>query len=185
MDVDDDDPRLVVSLAWASPYTEGARVVARLPPLGRSSAVDPAAARLYGMAAAAVGEHKISESYSTWSIAGLREQGRLALLAQVLVVRTWNRIHLGRFDAALPDAGEAGRLARETTQPYREGQARAAEATLAALHGDENKAEALARAATPDLLVQAIADEMTRSVSYRPVETDGATRAAASLAELI
>jgi pimeloyl-ACP methyl ester carboxylesterase/predicted glycosyltransferase len=39
--------------------------------------------------------------------------------------------------------------------------------------------------ATPDLLVQAIADEMTRSVSYRPVETDGATRAAASLAELI
>jgi predicted glycosyltransferase len=38
---------------------------------------------------------------------------------------------------------------------------------------------------TPDLLAQAIADEMTRPVSYRPVETDGATRAAASLAELI
>lgn len=152
MDVDDDDPRLVVSLGWASPYTEGARVVARLPPLGRSSAVDPAAARLYGMAAAAVGEHKISESFSTWSIAGLREQGRLALLAQVLVVRTWNRIHLGRFDAALPDAEEAARLARETTQPYWEGQARAAEATLAALHGEENKAEALAQAAESEAL---------------------------------
>ena len=39
--------------------------------------------------------------------------------------------------------------------------------------------------ATPDLLVQAIAEEINRPVSYRPVETDGATRAAASLAELI
>jgi hypothetical protein len=104
------------------------------------------------MSAAALGEHKIGESYSTMSIAGLREQGRLALLAQVLVVRTWNRIHLGQFDAALPDAEEAGRLAGETAQPYWESQARAAEATLAALRGDEDKAEALARAAESEAL---------------------------------
>ncbi|HEY1321155.1 MAG TPA: alpha/beta fold hydrolase [Streptosporangiaceae bacterium] len=39
--------------------------------------------------------------------------------------------------------------------------------------------------ATPDGLAQAIADEIGRPVSYRPVETDGAARAAASLAELI
>jgi pimeloyl-ACP methyl ester carboxylesterase/predicted glycosyltransferase len=39
--------------------------------------------------------------------------------------------------------------------------------------------------ATPDLLVQAIAEEINRPVSYRPVETEGAARAAASLAELI
>lgn len=37
----------------------------------------------------------------------------------------------------------------------------------------------------PEVLAQAIADEITRPVSYRPVETDGAARAAASLAELI
>ena len=104
------------------------------------------------MAAAAVGEHKISQGYSTRSIAGLREQGRLALLAQVLVVRTWNRIHLGRFDAALADAEEAGRLARETEQPFWESQARAAEATVAAVHGEEEKAEALARIAESEAL---------------------------------
>jgi DNA-binding CsgD family transcriptional regulator len=150
--VADDDPRLVVSLAWASPSTEGARIVARFPALGRGGAIDPGAARLYAMAAAALGEHKISESFSSVSIGGLREQGRLALLAQVLVVRTWNRIHLGSFDAALPDAEEAARLARETTQPFWEGQARAAEATLAALHGDEEKAETLARAAESEAL---------------------------------
>jgi len=152
MDVDDHDPRLVVSLAWASPFAEGAKAVGRLPRLDDSSGIDPVAARLYGMAAAAVGEHKLSEGYSTRSIAGLREQGRLALLAQVLVVRTWNRIHLGRFDAALADAEEAGRLARETTQPFWESQARAAEATVAAVHGDEERAEALARIAESDAL---------------------------------
>jgi pimeloyl-ACP methyl ester carboxylesterase/predicted glycosyltransferase len=37
----------------------------------------------------------------------------------------------------------------------------------------------------PDVLARAMADEIARPVSYRPVETDGAARAAASLAELI
>jgi pimeloyl-ACP methyl ester carboxylesterase/predicted glycosyltransferase len=37
----------------------------------------------------------------------------------------------------------------------------------------------------PDTLAQAIAGEVGRPVSYQPVETDGATRAAAYLAELI
>jgi DNA-binding CsgD family transcriptional regulator len=152
MDVDDHDSRLVVSLAWAAPATEGARAVARMPQLGRGIPIDAAAARLYAMAAAAVGQHKISADFSTWAIVGLREQGCLALLAQVLVVRTWNRIHLGRFDAALPDAEEASRLARETQQPYWEGQARAAEAVVAAVHGEESKAETLALAAESEAL---------------------------------
>jgi pimeloyl-ACP methyl ester carboxylesterase/predicted glycosyltransferase len=39
--------------------------------------------------------------------------------------------------------------------------------------------------ATPDGLARAIAAEIGREVSYRPVETDGAARAAASLAQLI
>ena len=37
----------------------------------------------------------------------------------------------------------------------------------------------------PEVLAQAIADEIARPVSYRPVEADGAACAAASLAELI
>ena len=37
----------------------------------------------------------------------------------------------------------------------------------------------------PEMLAQAMADEIARPVSYRPVETDGAARAAALLAELI
>jgi len=38
---------------------------------------------------------------------------------------------------------------------------------------------------SPDALAQAIADQVSRPVRYEPVETDGAARAAASLAELI
>jgi UDP-N-acetylglucosamine:LPS N-acetylglucosamine transferase len=40
-------------------------------------------------------------------------------------------------------------------------------------------------AADPDGLAEAIAKEISREVHYRPVETDGAARAAAMLAELI
>ena len=39
--------------------------------------------------------------------------------------------------------------------------------------------------ATPDVIAGAIADEIGRDVSYRPVEADGAARAAALIAELI
>ena len=39
--------------------------------------------------------------------------------------------------------------------------------------------------ATPDVIAAAIADELGRTVAYRPVETDGAARAAARVAELL
>ena len=38
---------------------------------------------------------------------------------------------------------------------------------------------------TPEVIAAAIADEIGRDVSYRPVETDGAARAAMMLAELL
>ena len=40
-------------------------------------------------------------------------------------------------------------------------------------------------AATPDVIAGAIAEEIGRPVDYRPVETDGARRAAEKLAELL
>ena len=41
------------------------------------------------------------------------------------------------------------------------------------------------RASDPDALAEAIAKEVTREISYRPVETDGAARAARLLADLL
>ena len=40
-------------------------------------------------------------------------------------------------------------------------------------------------AADPDALAAAIAAEIGRAVDYRPVDTDGAARAAASIADLL
>jgi hypothetical protein len=37
----------------------------------------------------------------------------------------------------------------------------------------------------PDLIAEAIAAELGRVVDYRPVETDGAARAASLIAELV
>jgi predicted glycosyltransferase len=39
--------------------------------------------------------------------------------------------------------------------------------------------------ATPDVIAEAIATEIGRAVSYQPVESDGAARAAARIAELL
>jgi UDP-N-acetylglucosamine:LPS N-acetylglucosamine transferase len=39
--------------------------------------------------------------------------------------------------------------------------------------------------ATPETIARAIAEEIGRDVDYRPVETDGAARAAALIAELL
>jgi pimeloyl-ACP methyl ester carboxylesterase/predicted glycosyltransferase len=39
--------------------------------------------------------------------------------------------------------------------------------------------------ATPDVIAEAIASELKRKIEYRPVETDGAARAAASIAQLL
>jgi hypothetical protein len=41
------------------------------------------------------------------------------------------------------------------------------------------------RRATPEVIAAAIADEIDRPTAYRPVETDGAARAATALAELL
>ena len=39
--------------------------------------------------------------------------------------------------------------------------------------------------ATPEIIGEAIAQEMAREVDYRPVERDGAERAAALIAQLL
>ena len=39
--------------------------------------------------------------------------------------------------------------------------------------------------ATPNVIAEAIAEEIGREVDYRPVGTDGAARAAALIAELL
>jgi DNA-binding CsgD family transcriptional regulator len=160
--VDEADARLMAILAWTDPVRSGARVIARLARLPADPRDDGRALRLYGMAATAVGHHELAAGFLAAAVDALRADGRLALLAQALVLRGWDAMHLGSWHAALPDLEEGGRLAAETSQPYWAARARAGEAMLAGLRGEPDVAESLAaeveRVALPSHASAALAD---------------------------
>jgi DNA-binding CsgD family transcriptional regulator/tetratricopeptide (TPR) repeat protein len=144
LDVDQCDPRLLVVLAFAAPIGRGAVVIDRLPHLGPAARSDPAAMRLAGNAAMAVGAFEEAAGLLAAAAAGLRAQGRLGLLARALVLQAWSAVHIADLGAAIPAAEEAFRLAQETRQPLIMATAGAVQAILAALRGDFEAAEAAA-----------------------------------------
>ena len=129
------DPRLVLIHAYAAPIERGSMVIDRLGSLTRDP--DPYAAYLLGTAAQAVGAFDQSSSLLAMSVARLREQGRLGVLAQVLVSRAWAAISLADWGAAAPAAAEAAALAGETSQPLWQAGAQATMAVVAAFRGEE------------------------------------------------
>ena len=141
--VGEDDPWLLAVLAYAAPIDRGAAVVDRVSRLTPDPS-EPDSMWLVSAAAATVGAFDLAEGFAAASVTGLRSQGRLGALAQALVLRAWSEIHVGRWDVALPDAEEAGRLAQETGQPIWGGGAAVALSILAGLRGEEQAAEQFA-----------------------------------------
>lgn len=92
----------------------------------------------------AVGAFDLAAAYFAASVAGLRAQGRLGLLARSLALQAWSAAQLGDLATAIPAADEARRLARETRQPLVMATGEAVAALLAALRGDNDVAGALA-----------------------------------------
>ena len=140
------DPRVVEILALAAPVDSGALVAELTASMVRAAPTSSQAsdaARQFGFAAHTTGDFQCSFELLGQAGPGLRHQGRLGLLAQVLVVRAWDAIHLGRFDDATRDADEGGRLALETGQPVWTAGSQIAQALLAGVRGDEPLAEAL------------------------------------------
>lgn len=142
--VPDDNPTLLAILAFSAPVERGARVIARIYDLPPGGSGDPDTAHLLGTVAAALGAFDRAVTFLEVSTTALRAQGRLGLLAQVLLSQAWAAIYLGAWNVAMPAADEAGRLARETRQPLWVANAHAAEATLAALRGEYSLSAALA-----------------------------------------
>jgi hypothetical protein len=112
---------------------------------------NPEAAFHLADASTAVGAYDHSAELVAEAVAGLRAQGRLGLLAQVLVTQAWSCFHLGSWDLGLAAAEEADRLARETRQPRYAAASQLAFATLGALRGADG-AEAVADRAEASLL---------------------------------
>jgi DNA-binding CsgD family transcriptional regulator len=168
--VDDSDARLLAILAWSDPLRSGASVIDRLSAVRPDPHADGRALRLYGMAATAVGHHELAAGFLAAAVEALRGDGRLALLAQALVLRGWDAVHLGSWHAALPDLEEGGRLAVETSQPYWAARARAGEAMLAGLRGEPDVADALTaeveRVTLPTHVSAALADvQLARGIA--------------------
>jgi DNA-binding NarL/FixJ family response regulator len=142
-----DDPRFVLIVAMTDPIDRGTFVIERLRRFAANLSDDARTAHLLGLAATQIGDFDLAERFLSSAIAGLRSDGRLALLAHMLVLRAWSAIFRGNRNVAIADAEEGMHLAQETEQPTYVSLAQAAGAMSAALRGDYESAEALANEA--------------------------------------
>jgi hypothetical protein len=117
LDIAESDPRLLVILAFAAPVERGAVVIGRLSQLLSTAEPGTGAVRLAAIAATAVGAFDLAAALLAASVASLRAQGRLGLLARALALQAWSAAQLADLGTAIPVAEEARRLAEETTQP--------------------------------------------------------------------
>jgi DNA-binding CsgD family transcriptional regulator len=138
------DPHLLAILAFVDPIGSGARLQARLPAAMARAAAEPNAARRVGDTAQAIGAFEEGLAMQAIAIAGLRAQGRLALLARSLSVQAGCALNLLNLGVAIPSAQEAVRLSRETSQPAIRLLAHARESVIAALLGEHDTSERIA-----------------------------------------
>jgi DNA-binding CsgD family transcriptional regulator len=147
-----EDPRLLAILAGADPVNRGRVVLERSARASELAAGDPVAMATLANAVASVWAPNLSLPLCTMALDGLRAQGRLAVVARVLVVQAWSAVHLADARIATPAAAEAARLSEETGQPRWVASALLAQATMAAERGDPIGAEQLAARAEAVLL---------------------------------
>jgi hypothetical protein len=133
MQVDELDARLLTILAFAAPIERAAVVTARLQRLVPRQAGDGQVTSLLGDAATLVGAYELAMGFCAASLTDLRAQGRLGLVARARATQAWSALHLADLSTAIPAVEEAGRLARETSQPLIWAIARAVESMIAAL----------------------------------------------------
>jgi DNA-binding CsgD family transcriptional regulator/tetratricopeptide (TPR) repeat protein len=134
-------PAVLSVLGLADPVGQGARVVEQLSRSLSGPDRDPWEAQELGVAGAAVWADDIALQFLTAAASGARAQGRLGLLAQVLVSQAWAAVNLGQWETASTSAAEAASLAGETSQLRWIVVARLAEGVVAASRGDAAAAE--------------------------------------------
>ncbi|MBO4252441.1 AAA family ATPase [Streptomyces griseorubiginosus] len=129
------DSRPVLVDAFLSPFARGALIVDHLKRWTAGSDSDPALTGLLAMAGFVSGSFEHSLPLTLAAETGLRQQGRLAALTQVLVLRTFAALYLGRWDVSATAADEALRFAEETGQTTWAACARLGLANVAAIRG--------------------------------------------------
>jgi DNA-binding CsgD family transcriptional regulator len=168
--VPESDPRMLAILAVAAPDRRSPLVLERLSRVGHPDLSRPEAGWLLGMAAHAIGDSVVSDGLLTCAADGLRLQGKLALLAQVLSMKAWGAVELGNWRLAQTAAEEGERLARETGQPIWIAGATIALAIAAGVRGERQRAESLADEAERSILPRHLGNllavlELTRGLT--------------------
>jgi len=152
LQVERDDPHLIMSLALAAPVERGAILLEPVRRLTAAPVTDAMTAVVLGQAAQALGIFDLGHRMFSSAIPTLRRQARALLLAQALAEQAWAAVHLGNIASGLPVAHEAVDLAIEGGLHRWAPAARLAEATLTALRGDFERAEWLVAQAESVLL---------------------------------
>jgi DNA-binding CsgD family transcriptional regulator/tetratricopeptide (TPR) repeat protein len=139
------DPRHIAALALAEPVLCGRAVADRLPSNETVSyRPDADRLRLFGMAAHAIGDPVRAVDLLGRAQPILREQGRLGLLSETLLIEAADLLLLGDWPRAARLTEEAHRILAETRQPAMAAALTGTEAVAAALRGQAERAEELA-----------------------------------------
>jgi DNA-binding CsgD family transcriptional regulator len=146
------DPRILEIASLAAPIDSAAVISRKVRHQASLDTANSSGLQLLAFAAYAVGD--ITQSIELMDRAAplLRAQGRVGLLAQLLVVRAWASINVGQFGEALREAEEANRLASETGQPIWTAMSQIGRGILVGLRGDEHLAERLITTAGEPLM---------------------------------
>jgi DNA-binding CsgD family transcriptional regulator len=123
-------------LAIVEPIDGGAQRLAQLSELSTRIGTDPGDLLELGAGASNMGALDLAALFLAGSVEGLRDQRRLATLAQALVNQAWAAAWMGDTVLGLTAAAEAHALAAETNQPMWVLAASLAQAYVAALRGD-------------------------------------------------
>jgi DNA-binding CsgD family transcriptional regulator len=139
-----EDPRVFAVHAYADPLGHAAGVLARLTAAAADERIGTDAARFFGPAALVVGAFDLGNDFLAAAVDGLRAQGRLGHLPRLLILYSGMAARLGDWEVAMTSADEARRLAEELAEPQWAAAADTGIALVAAMRGDEQKAELLA-----------------------------------------
>ena len=163
------DPRALEILALAAPVDAAGRITTRVRQLAQVDEADPSRTQLLAFAAYAAGDLGESIELMDRAAPGLRAQGRLGLLAQLLAVRAWAGINTGQLGDAISSAEEADHLAIETRQPIWAAISRMGRAALSGLQGEERTAAQLINEAAEPLASQRLSIVLAKAEFARGV----------------
>lgn len=146
-----DASRLAV-LALVDPVRNGAEVVGRLRRTSPASVGEAKDLLALGEGASAVWADDLALPFLRAAAAAFRTDGRLALLADAVVIEAWSDLQLGHVRAALTEAAEGARLSEETSQTRYLIAAKLTQAVALAELGEDETAQDLIAEAEVQLL---------------------------------